>query len=52
MDKNEVAELLFIADELENTESELTETHLKINKMKSLLKKETKEDKFIVLRNE
>ena len=50
MDKNEVAELFFILEELENTESELTETHLKINKMKSLLKKETKEDKIYRLK--
>ena len=50
MDKNEIAELFFIVEELENTESELTETHLKINKMKSLLKKETKEDKIYRLK--
>ena len=50
MDKNEVAELFFIVEELENTKSELTETHLKINKMKSLLKKETKEDKIYRLK--
>ena len=45
MDKNEVAELLFIADELENIESELRQTHLKIKKMKSELRKETKKHK-------
>ena len=45
MDKNEVAELFFIVEELQNTDSELSRTHLKINKMKSLLKKETKKDK-------
>ena len=50
MDKNEVAELLFIADELKTTESELSRTHLKINKMKSLLKKETKEDNIYRLK--
>ena len=44
MDKNEVAELFFIVEELENTESELTETHY--------LRKRRKKTKFIVLRKE
>ena len=35
---------------LKTTESELSRTHLKINKMKSLLKKETKEDNIYRLK--
>ena len=46
MDKKEVAEFFFIAKELENTESELRETNLKIKKMESELEKEKKEHKI------
>ena len=46
MDKKEVEDFFFIVDELEETESELRETHFKITKMESDHKKETKEDKI------
>ena len=46
MVKKKVEDFFFIVDELEETESELRETHFKITKMESNLKKETKEDKI------
>ena len=46
MENKKVEDFFFIVDELENTESELRETHFKITKMESDLKKETKEDKI------
>ena len=48
MDKNEISEFFF-AEEIENTESELRETNMKITKMKSELSKETKEHKIVRL---
>ena len=42
---------MFIVDELEETESELRETDMKITKMESDLKKETKEHKVVRLGN-
>ena len=49
MDKKEVEDFFFIVDEIEETESELRETNMKITKMESELNKETKEHKFIFL---
>ena len=42
MDKKEVEDFFFIVDELEETESELRETHFKITKMESDHKKRNK----------
>ena len=49
MDKKEVIDFFFFADELENTESELRETNMKISKMEFELRKKTKEDKIVRL---
>ena len=49
MDKNEISEFFFFAEEIENTESELKETNMKITKMESELSKETKENKIVRL---
>ena len=49
MDKNEISEFFFFAEEIENTESELRETNMKITKMESKLSKETKENKIVRL---
>ena len=49
MDKKEVEDFFFIVDELEETESELRETNMKITKMESELNKETKEHKIVRL---
>ena len=49
MENKKVEDFFFIVDELENTESELRETDIKITKMESNLKKETKEDKIVRL---
>ena len=51
MDKKEVEDFFFFADELENTESELRETNMKITKMESELRKDTKENKIVRLGN-
>ena len=51
MDKKEVEDFFFIVDEIEETESELRETNMKITKMESELNKETKEHKIYILRN-
>ena len=49
MDKNEISEFFFFAEEIENTESELKETNMKKTKMESELSKETKENKIVRL---
>ena len=49
MDKNEISEFFFFAEEIEKTESELRETNMKITKMEYELSKETKENKIIRL---
>ena len=49
MDKKEVEDFFFFAEEIENIESELRETNMKITKMESELRKETKEHKIVRL---
>ena len=49
MDKKEVEDFFFIVDELEETESELRATNMKITKTVSDLKKETKKHKIVRL---
>ena len=49
MDIKEISEFFFFAEEIENTESKLRETNMKITKMESELRKETKEHKIVRL---
>ena len=49
MDRKKISEFFFFAEEIENTESELRETNMKITKMESELRKETKEHKIVRL---
>ena len=49
MDIKEIPEFFFFAEEIENTESKLRETNMKITKMESELRKETKEHKIVRL---
>ena len=42
MDKKEAEDFFFFAEEIENTESEIRETNMKITKLESELRKENK----------